>query len=179
MKCPACEHGEIGDDGRCSAIDCSSYEDLHTSYERKMLCPWCGEEQYDIYEIEDAHTDGEIVRVECGSCSRPFDSYCMVSYAFTTSRVDLVVEAEKKRIEDEARAKRLAERFAACSVFTPGMRVRVTSDRYTDFIRDRVGVVNDDPISPHNPFVRATLEPTDHDPEYEMSFFPDDLTVIP
>lgn len=177
MKCPDCDKGELGEDGHCSTIDCSSYEDLDTSYERKMLCPWCGTEQSDIYEIEGAYTDDEPCRVECQRCERPFDSVCMVSYAFSTTRVDLVAEAEEKRIEVERQEKRRAERFAACSVFTPGMRVRVTDERYADFIRDRVGVVTDEPISTHNPFVHVELQPNEQYPNaYTRHFLPHDLT---
>lgn len=177
--CPACKIGTLGEDGRCNGVECPSYEEIDTAYESNMICPWCGKQQGDTWEIRGAYEE-DTIRMNCGSCERPFDSTCMVSYSFSTTRIDEVAEAIKQAEKKARDDTRLAQRYAECIAFEQGARVRVRTDaKYAHWLLNRVGAVKGIP-STHNPFVHVLLDgvPARDLKPYDMHFFPKDLERV-
>ncbi len=148
-------------------------------YTDDMVCPYCGCKQSDIWEIKGAY-DEDTLRVECQECERPFDSYCLTSHSFTTSTVDVEAERLKKEADAKLEAARVAERYAACQAFPPGIAVRVREDsRYADFLCGRVGVVSNRELCKHNPVVHVDLEARgDRNPYPGFACFPDELELL-
>jgi len=51
-----------------------------TSYEEFAICPWCGHEDNDSWELEDGEYD-------CPSCSKPYEVYRIVDVHYSTAKV--------------------------------------------------------------------------------------------
>jgi DNA-directed RNA polymerase subunit RPC12/RpoP len=54
--------------------------DKDTDYTGEVVCPWCGYEHGDSWEM----TEGE---TECGECGRKFEMTRDVSVSYCTSRI--------------------------------------------------------------------------------------------
>ena len=55
-------------------------EDLDTSYNELVTCPWCGYEEQDSWEYEDDE-------YECNSCGKPIEVYRIVDIHYSTVKV--------------------------------------------------------------------------------------------
>ncbi len=149
-------------------------------YTNNMVCPYCGHEQTDIYEYKGAYEDDNPIRVDCQECEKEFESSCYVSYSFTTSTVDKEAEAREKAKREAERERRLAERYAACVLFTPGTVIRVKdTDHYAKWMRGRTGVVANKELEHYNPFVSVILDECARNGKrlksYETFFRPEDI----
>lgn len=140
-----------------------------------MVCPYCGCEQTDIYEIEGAYTEDSI-RVECQECEKEFSSYCHITYSFCTETVDKEAEAREaaaRKAEDEARREQMREKARQ---WPPGTPIKVRDDApYAEFLTGRLGVVSNKELCYHG-FVNVTLDPIEPGGRvYETFFNPEHL----
>ena len=67
--------------------------EINNVYTSFIVCPYCGAEDQDCWEIKD--NDGFI---QCGSCEKKFYYERDISISYTTW-----TEEEKKRIEEESK----------------------------------------------------------------------------
>lgn len=149
---------------------------IETEFNAAPVCPYCGEEQTDIFEIRGVYTEDD-TRIDCQKCSKAFSSVCSVSYSFTTYEVDLEDEARQKAAREEEHRQWEEERKAACSAFPPGTRVRVKPDaRYATHMHGRRGTVANRELGT---LVHVDLDPVgDKWPAYTGHFDPEKLECV-
>jgi hypothetical protein len=146
-------------------------------YTDAPVCPSCGHGIVDLFDY-DGITSEEGTRIECPSCEETFESYCHISYSFSTHEVDL--EAEKRRREEDRRKmqERQDAQKAKAAKWLPGTRVRIREDcRYAAHILGREGVVPNKELRRHGA-VNVTLDATPEHKAWDTSFDPEDLERI-
>ena len=152
-------------------------EEIDHEFTDGMVCPYCGHEQSDIFDITGAYTEDE-TRTYCDGCEKEFASYCSISYSFTTHKVD--AEAEKRERE-ERRADEEERRLARCTEarkLTPGTRIKIKKDSpYSDWLRCRVGEVANREPSRHG-LVYVTLDEVDLSGPHTTDIEPEHLERI-
>jgi len=73
---PNSDLGDVAEDGE--EIDCSSTDEI--------VCPYCGHEHRDSWEMLDGHSD--CGKVDCGECEREFEVSRYVSVSYTSYPIE-------------------------------------------------------------------------------------------
>jgi transcription elongation factor Elf1 len=60
-----------------------SSEDFDTEYTDDSICPWCGKEQQDTWEV-----DSDSTILDCDYCEKPFHFERMTNVTFSTKRLE-------------------------------------------------------------------------------------------
>lgn len=152
--------------------------EIDTDFNDAPVCPYCGTEQTDIFEIHGVFSEDD-TRIDCQECGKQFSSICSVSYSFSTYEVDLEAEAREKAERAAERKRWEDERKAACSAFLPGTRVRLKLDvPFAEHMKGRTGTVANRELGT---FVYVNLDPAENGRwrSYTSHFDPEHLERIP
>lgn len=68
-----------------SARKLKNLNKVQFEYEREVICPYCGKEQMDSWEL--SGDDGEPDETECGSCGEGFSYVTHVEITYSTSQI--------------------------------------------------------------------------------------------
>ena len=154
--------------------------EIDHEYTNGVICPYCGEEQDDLWDIDGAYTEDE-TRMDCQDCGKEFASYCHVSHSFTTYEVDKEAEEREKAKRYAAAEERRLKKFNEASEWLPGTRVRVNDDRLGAPHNGRTGVISNKERD-HHGFVNVDLDfvkGPHHIRSFEGFFSAENLERIP
>lgn len=101
-------------------------EAIETELTDEPVCPWCGNEDADWWELGDKIQDGNTVEVECDECGEPYDLEVVISYSFTSTKVTPRMRQERK-IEELSQIERTWRRkyFSSMHPSTESMLTRL------------------------------------------------------
>ena len=69
---------------RLDDVEQADRDNINLWLNNKPVCPSCGEEMSDAWEMD--MNDGDCEEVECGHCGKPYEVVCCVSFEYTTRR---------------------------------------------------------------------------------------------
>lgn len=126
-------------------------------YTSVPVCPWCGWTDDDWWDGSGLKDDGDMEKMECGDCEKPFETTLYVSTDFCTKKRDI---EEEERVEAERKERnetRRLERLAGVEALPPGTRVKVVRGLYRGSL-GKTGTVANEEINRHNPHVHVNLD---------------------
>ena len=92
-------------------------EELDLLLNDNPVCPSCGKEMMDAWELD--LTDGDRAEVECGSCNMPMMVECVVTVRYTTSKPNAKVRVSECSERNE-RMENTLHCLVVCHFFRDG-----------------------------------------------------------
>lgn len=92
-----------------------------------LVCPWCGHQIHDHWDLGSDGVYGDDYHYECRSCGKPVVSDCVTTHTFTTCRRDLRAEEKARQKAIAIAEERERKRREAAQKFKPGALVRISN----------------------------------------------------
>jgi len=98
LICPECGSGRVENyrdiEKYKSVITCAHckakyiyLEEIDTDYTREAVCPYCGWENSDSWELR-LDGDGDSTTIKCGECEKEFKVYLNLEVTYSTEKIE-------------------------------------------------------------------------------------------